>query len=310
MNHSVKLSITLITYNHEKFIADAIESVLNQNLPFNWELIIADDCSIDKTWDIISTYAAKEPTNIKPFRHKVNIGLHKNYEFVRNQAQGEFIAHMEGDDYWIEPDKCKDQIELMEKHPKMSWSFTAGIWVTEKGELIKEDCPDFPEEFNLSYWLCNFVNPLNNTVIYRKSSDINKFPVEFYDIFQWDTFLHYLRAIDGTIGYLPIKSMAWRRHDKAFTDSEYGAGPKRYLGLVKLNTFMYKTVPSDLKHLFDTNHFAYEHLSLLHLNQKSYSRFLYYSLRMFLCRPIRRISEYKDFMWKIRHSLKYNNNRT
>ena len=95
--------ITIITptYNHEKYIAECIESVLNQTYE-NWEMIIIDDCSNDKTYEIAKKYAEKDK-RIKLIRHSENYGalnLDKTYNEALSIANGEWIAILEGDDVW------------------------------------------------------------------------------------------------------------------------------------------------------------------------------------------------------------------
>lgn len=100
-NMNPLVSIITPTYNHEKFIAECIESVLEQTYP-NWEMIIVDDCSTDNTVKIIESYMNKDK-RIKLIRHKYNYGalaLDKTYNEALSIAKGDWIAILEGDDVW------------------------------------------------------------------------------------------------------------------------------------------------------------------------------------------------------------------
>ncbi len=112
-----KLTVIIITYNQEKYIKAAIESVLNQKTDFSYELIVSDDCSTDKTAEIIKEYQAGH-ANIKPILNKENLGGSKNcFEAVR-KAKGEYIVVFEGDDYWTADDKIDKQIKFLDENPE------------------------------------------------------------------------------------------------------------------------------------------------------------------------------------------------
>lgn len=116
------VTIRCLTYNHEKYIADAIESFLMQKVSFKYEIIIHDDASTDRTAEIIKEYEMKYPDIIKPIYQKVNqysMGI-KVSSFVRDKVRGKYIAVCEGDDYWIDPYKLQKQFEFMEEHLECS----------------------------------------------------------------------------------------------------------------------------------------------------------------------------------------------
>lgn len=120
--HLPLVSIISPTYNHEKFIADCIESVLAQEYS-NWEMIIIDDGSTDNTFSIAKSYAEKDP-RIRPFTQK-NIGIFRlgeSYNFALQQSKGKYIAILECDDLWF-PDKLKVQVAALEANPHcvLSW---------------------------------------------------------------------------------------------------------------------------------------------------------------------------------------------
>jgi glycosyltransferase involved in cell wall biosynthesis len=107
----------MITYNHEKFIAQAIESVLMQKTPFPIELVIGEDCSPDGTRAIVKRYAAAHPEIIRALLPETNLGAPKNMDAVLKASRGKYLAILEGDDYWTDPEKLRLQVEFMEKHP-------------------------------------------------------------------------------------------------------------------------------------------------------------------------------------------------
>ena len=116
INISMKLSVFVVTYNQEEFIKRALDSVLMQKVSFNYEIIIGEDCSTDSTPQICDEYAAKYPF-IRVYHHKQNKGLVKNWEFVFNHCRGEYVAMLEGDDFWLSKNKLQKQVEWLDEHP-------------------------------------------------------------------------------------------------------------------------------------------------------------------------------------------------
>ena len=106
----------MITYNHEKFIAQAIESVLMQETNFPIELIIGEDCSTDATQAIVRRYAEARPDVVRAFVHERNLGVEENFREVLKACRGKYIALLEGDDYWTDRSKLQTQFEFLEKH--------------------------------------------------------------------------------------------------------------------------------------------------------------------------------------------------
>jgi glycosyltransferase involved in cell wall biosynthesis len=114
----VKVSVCMITYNHEPFIAQAIESVLMQRTSFPYELVIGEDCSTDGTREIVRQYAEKHPDIIRPLFREQNLGMHRNFVDTLAHCRGEYVALLEGDDYWTDPYKLQKQAEFLDEHPE------------------------------------------------------------------------------------------------------------------------------------------------------------------------------------------------
>ena len=106
----------MITYNHEHFIAQAIESVLIQKTDFPIELIIGEDCSTDGTRAIVKRYADARPDVIHAFIREGNVGMLENCREVIAACRGKYIILIEGDDYWTEQSKLQQQFDFLEKH--------------------------------------------------------------------------------------------------------------------------------------------------------------------------------------------------
>ncbi len=106
----------MITYNHEKFIAQALEGILMQKVNFAYDIVIGEDCSKDKTREIILEYVKKDPSKFKLLLHDQNVGAMANQTEVMKACTGKYIAMCEGDDYWTDPLKLQKQIDFLENH--------------------------------------------------------------------------------------------------------------------------------------------------------------------------------------------------
>lgn len=113
------VSIVILTYNHEKYIAQALEGVLTQKVNFEYEIIVSNDCSTDNT-DAICQQYAKGDSRIRYHNHEHNIGVIANHQWSAKQAKGKYIAYCDGDDYWIDDYKLQRQVDFMETHPEYS----------------------------------------------------------------------------------------------------------------------------------------------------------------------------------------------
>jgi glycosyltransferase involved in cell wall biosynthesis len=119
-NKSPFVAIWMVTYNHEAYVVEAIESVLMQQTHFDFKLYIGDDCSKDNTRKIIQAYQEKYPHKIELLLHEKNLGASPNGIFMYQhciQTGAKYIALCEGDDYWISKEKLQKQVEFFDANP-------------------------------------------------------------------------------------------------------------------------------------------------------------------------------------------------
>lgn len=124
--NNIIVSVFMLTYNQEQFIAQTIESILIQETSFSYELVIGEDYSIDSTRQICQTYANQFPDKIKllPSLEK-NIGLIANYMRTIKECDGKYIAICDGDDYWVDEKKLQKQVDFLENNPDYLMVYTA-----------------------------------------------------------------------------------------------------------------------------------------------------------------------------------------
>ena len=152
------VSVKMITYNHELYIAQAIEGVLTQETDFPIELVIGEDCSTDRTREIVLEYQRKHPEIIRVIISDKNVGMHKNGQRTQKVCRGKYVAFCEGDDYWHHPLKLQKQVDYLEAHPECGLVHSDITWhVVETGGRI-------PSYYNYNKWLHNCDNVMKGMI--------------------------------------------------------------------------------------------------------------------------------------------------
>lgn len=126
MNEEISVAVCIVTYNQEKYIQQAIDSALEQQSQYHIDIIVGDDCSTDKTSDIVRALA-KEHKQIHYLRTETNQGVVANtyqvmkYIFSHGYT---YTAMLDGDDYWMDPTKIQMEVEYLQAHPECSFVYT------------------------------------------------------------------------------------------------------------------------------------------------------------------------------------------
>jgi len=193
---NILVSINCITYNHEKYIADAIESFLMQKTNFKYEILIHDDASTDNTVNIIKSYENKYPDMIKPIyqtENQYSKGI-KVDQLNLERVKGKYIAICEGDDYWTDPYKLQKQVNFMEDNLECGMCFHATKIIdaptNKEIGIIKpynKNCNSTTDDMILGGGA--FI--ATNSILYRKeltdkipdffmSTDVGDYPLQVY----------------------------------------------------------------------------------------------------------------------------------
>lgn len=139
----VDVSVIMLTYNHENYIAQAIESVLMQETKLRYELIIGDDASTDRTPEIVRGYAEKYPDIIVPVLREKNLGASRNNWDILQRTKGCCLAALEGDDFWLDSHKLQRQYDFLAKHPEYVACCAKCVIVDENGAPNYTKSPAF-----------------------------------------------------------------------------------------------------------------------------------------------------------------------
>lgn len=158
------VSVVMITYNHERYIEKAIESVLSQKGDFEMELLIGNDKSPDNTQKILEKY--KNDKRVKIFNREKNLGATKNSFDLKLKANGEYIAILEGDDYWLDNHKLEKQLNIL-KDNKIALVYGDSIVVNENNKKIGEKIVKAKEIKNIKSLMANKGEIPTGTIIYK-----------------------------------------------------------------------------------------------------------------------------------------------
>lgn len=214
---NVKLTVVCVTYNHEKYIAQALDGIVKQKTNFSFEVLVGDDASTDKTQDIIRQYAEKYPGIVKPILRKKNIGAAANSFDLYSRVKTLYVAICDGDDYWVDEYKLQKQVDFLDEHPDYTVCFHPVKVVRE--DKRKEDIL-YPtkkmlkkiKSFDIDALLkCNFIQTVS--VVYRWAFNNVMLSKEFVSLAPGDWFLAIEHAKKGKIGFIDEVMAIYRRHE-------------------------------------------------------------------------------------------------
>lgn len=249
----MKLSVCMITYGHEHFINDAIDGVLMQHADFEIELIIADDCSPDKTSEVVQNIITNHPNGrwIKYIRHPQNIGMMENFAWALQQCTGKYIALCEGDDYWCNKEKLKKQVDFLEKNNQYALCYHRAyeLFADGRKEIESLNTGSEPREYSLpDLSHGNFIH--TPSVVFRR--EFLALPFWFRRSPVGDYTLYMLLARYGKCYYMPDVMAVYRRHEGGNWSG--APGEFRLLNWVKVLNFLiqeFTEEPEVLYHLIN-----------------------------------------------------------
>lgn len=211
------VSIMVITYNHEKYIAQALESILMQETEYDYVINVIEDCSTDKTQEVIMRYVERYPDKVKPYFNKKNLGnkiTQKNFYQGYFRLTGDYMALLEGDDYWTSPHKLQKQISFLEANPEF-------VACSHNVIKIYEDGSKEPHRFH--YWtnqrdvhtiedLILLRSYFHTTTLMFRNVFKGKPPLHFRNKWSCEIFITIAHAQYGNIRYFDEDMSVYRAH--------------------------------------------------------------------------------------------------
>lgn len=195
------VSVVMIAYNQERYIAEAIKGVVRQRVDFPVELIIMDDASTDSTPQIIAEWQARYPNIVKSFRNERNLGIQGNYLAAFARCTGKYLAMCDADDYWFHRRKLSLQVKYMEAHPGCAVTFHRVVnYYEDNGTL---SLSNGGQKSDIDIVSLSRGNPITNmSVMYRRELvDLTHLPSWMHEEKLTDYTMHLLYAAHGDIHY-------------------------------------------------------------------------------------------------------------
>jgi glycosyltransferase involved in cell wall biosynthesis len=281
------LSVCLITYNHEKYVRKALDSIINQKVNFAWEIIIADDFSTDGTRAIIKNYLEDFPGLIRILFQTENVGPGKNFVDLINSAEGKYIAYLEGDDYWTDLFKLQKQFDYMEVNPHLSLCYHQIKWIYTFDEPLGKN--EHLQISNLNDKVTSTIEFLIEFGWFIRSSSMFfrniKLPSGFSNLYIGDYPLHVLLAHTGKIGFIGECMSVYLVHQNGLSANvvnniNFEVVNKNFEGKIKMYEFLNQNTEYKYNHLFKINLFdaIFNHLFfLIKFNRiEFWNKFKYY----------------------------------
>jgi len=222
-----KVSVCMISYNHGRYIGQAIESILQQDIAFPIELVIGDDCSTDDTAQICEKYASRD-SRIRILSRERNLGVMPNFSRTLLACRGEYVAVCEGDDYWTDPLKLTKQVAFLDANPDYAGA-------AHQSDVLVNEC--FSRKFKTNVPLTLMVDDLIGGRMFHTASIIFRRPA--VDLFcraplvlSCDRLLNLVVANLGKIRYSDESMCAYRIHNGGMSSNVTAAQLKLDLNSV------------------------------------------------------------------------------
>lgn len=161
-----KVSVCIVTYNHEKYIRQCLQSIIDQETTFEFEVIVGDDGSTDGTSAIVREFEANYPDVVRLIQHGKNIGPTANYIFVHSVARGQYVSHLDGDDYAL-PGKLQAQADCLDRYVDVAFAVHS-VGIIDSSNALKRK-KSYPVKGSLSDLLMLGTYFVHSSVMYRRS---------------------------------------------------------------------------------------------------------------------------------------------
>lgn len=228
MNTEPKVSVLMLAYNQERYVDEAIRSVMLQQTNFPFELIIGNDASTDATGAVCRAWQERYPQQIVLLDREQNLGLQQNFIQSYAHCRGQYVAICEGDDFWTNKHKLQKQVDFLDAHPDYSTCFHRVVNYFEEngtkslsngGQKRDTDIHDLAHH--------NYIS--NVSALFRRNL-FGPLPEWFARVSTYDYAMHLLNAQYGKIHYMSRPMAVYRQHGGAIW-SEAGTDKKLNIAL-------------------------------------------------------------------------------
>lgn len=233
-----KVSVLMITYNHERYIEQAVRSVLAQETDFDFELVVGEDHSSDRTREILIAVASEQGSRMRVLCREQNLGMIGNLIATLGACDGEYVAICEGDDWWTRTDKLQAQVDHMDRHPACRLSFHDARVDSEPGNgdsgVIR---PPGRAQTGLADWLwhrswhASYIATAS-IVFRRPRAALPEWFARLRFAGDWPL-ITWLLTLGGELHHLEGEYAAYRRHPGGVTQATGSPDPARRVTAVE-----------------------------------------------------------------------------
>lgn len=211
MHHDVKVSAAVLCYNQSRFIGEAIESALAQQTTFSYEIVVADDWSTDGTSEIVDGYRRSHPDRIRVLPRSRHLGMNENYMGLYAACRGEYVAFLEGDDFWTSPHKLQKQADVLDSRANVAICYHRAHVLVDRSAAPPALHPgdDSPPVETVEDLLRGDCIVTCATMLRRQFDSLPDWFAELPTL-DWPAFV--LHALSGRIAYLPEVMSSYRLH--------------------------------------------------------------------------------------------------
>ncbi len=215
MDNSPILSIYVTTYGQERYIAQALDSILMQKTDYKFEVLVGEDASPDGTREILKRYEAEHPGFFTMFYRETNMNSTpvSNSADLRRRTRGKYIICLEGDDYWTDENKLQEQIDFLESHPDYIAVSHNCRMVNENSETIKNIYPECKkEEYTLRDYMMGILPGQTATVMYRNFNVSKDVDTSLFEkkLVPGDRLLYFVLPLYGKVHCIQKEMSAYR----------------------------------------------------------------------------------------------------
>jgi len=230
----MKASVCITTYNHEKYIEQAILSVVNQKTNFEFEVLVGEDKSEDKTRQRVARLAKEYPEKIKPFFNDRKDVIYiygkptgrRNLLNLFKHASGEYVAYLDGDDYWLSEDKLQKQVDYLDEHDDCSMCFNL-MQVLYKNRLYEGTFPPIKRSKYTQDQVALYSNFINATTYLLRNVFLEGVPKWLEEVPCFDHALHLYITRNAYAGIIPEYLSVYRQHSKGISSGNNTVGNEK-----------------------------------------------------------------------------------
>jgi glycosyltransferase involved in cell wall biosynthesis len=217
-----KISVIIPCYNYERYLEQCISSVLLQRTEHEVEIIIGDDCSDDSSFEIAKRFESMytyEGLTISVYRNEQHLGEVMNTEKLLQMVKGEYVAYLDGADYWIHPDKLQMQVEFLDENADHSMCVTGYIELRDTGFAPSTGASYLIPSLPMNSQRLSEGNPVSSSSsrMFRNYGGLYK---EYFDNFPFSDWpINFELSFKGKIGFLNTPTYVYRIHSDSLTNN-------------------------------------------------------------------------------------------